>query len=127
MSRVVDSECCLQVLRSFLHLQLRSVDEPVGSMGGRTKGGKGATGSGEKQETAITGGGSQLTRKQRKVCSVCSAFWRVLSSLITQRLKAVRELNRDLKETEATESREKKNKLVGEREQSFLYRYILCV
>lgn len=39
----------------------------------------------------------------------------LLSSLISQRLKAVKELNRDLKETEATESREKKNKLVGER------------
>lgn len=51
----------------------------------------------------------------RERCVQLYSFRRVLFCLITQRLKAERELNRDMKETEATESREKKNKLVGER------------
>ena len=59
----------MQLLRSFLHLQLNSVSEPVGDTG-RGKGG----GSRKKQrgrdpnDVLVTGKGSQLTRKQRKVC-----------------------------------------------------------
>ena len=66
----------LQVLRSFLHLQLHSVDEPVGGVGvGEGRGGskrqRGRMQGGslrDKQNSAtMTGKGSQLTRKQRKV------------------------------------------------------------
>lgn len=87
------------------------MDEPVGGMGGRSKKRQGK-GSGEKPDAAR---GSQLTRKQRKVGPVVQLFKREYFLSIPQRLKAEKELDRDLRETEATESREKKNKLVGER------------
>ena len=64
---------CLQVLRSFLHLQLHSVDGPVGGVGGggggRGRGGKRSRDGElhEKRKTLVTGNSSQLTRKQMKV------------------------------------------------------------
>ena len=57
----------MQVLRSFLHLRLQSVDEPVGS---REGGGGGNKKQRERDEALPARKGSQLTRKQRKVCSI---------------------------------------------------------
>ena len=79
----------------------------------------------QREEPMLTRKGSQLTRKQRKVskqlwCRTVPMPWSMEGSGIieslwfaAQRLKAERELDRDLREAEATESREKKTKFVS--------------